>query len=448
MLYYHSMKIKEVSMISKEREIPTGEIREILSYNQRYILAAIALILFFCGDAMDSFFARIIPDFAEKWQFIFGIENLIIGIPAFICCFFTRRSTKYRVWPYYLLVAILVGTTWLFHPEYGSWFEHPSYGVYNQFLILRRGIYALLMISLFYDEKKLLNCIMLAAKLSFVFYFLQFCMAQIRGYWANVDYLGETANLEYNLMFGYNMAFCAVVFLCLFFYIKKVRYLLMFGVATATIVLDGSRGSLACIAGIVPILLIVNWRGLLKRSLKVVFCSIMLAAAVILITVQWDSVVKFLLEVLDGLNIQSRTIEMFLTGEILEDNGRNEITQMAVDLIKSGGWFGHGVYGDRYVIGQKIYWGYSHNVFLELFVSFGYVGAIIIIGFLFYRIFKMILLCQEKEWKLMLSIFLSGFTRLLFSDSFWYSTFFWGILGITGVWNLKYKSGKEEKFNE
>ena len=61
--------------------------------------------------------------------------------------------------------------------------------------------------------------------------------------------------------------------------------------------------------------------------------------------------------------LSSRTIDYFFSGTFTDASERHIIANLAIDLIKRGGLFGWGVYGDRYVLGNYYKWGYSHNLF-------------------------------------------------------------------------------------
>ena len=200
----------------------------------------------------------------------------------------------------------------------------------------------------------------------------------------------------------------------------------------------GSRGALLCIAVFLPICMLVYWREFCKYATKTIIIGILLSTVLIVIALMWDNIALLLSVYLNSVGAQSRTIEMFVNGEMTEANGRDIIYDTAVELIKEGGLFGHGVYGDRYEIGKRFYWGYAHNFFLEVFVCFGYLGGSIFIGWLIYNVGKMIARCKDACWKALLVIFLSSCVKLVFSDSFWYYKPFWALIGIFVIWKYLY----------
>ena len=226
-----------------------GSFAQILRYNIKDKLAAFAFILFFCSDILDAALFRIVPNVTDNvWEIIKPIENILLAIPIFLCTIYGVKNNKFSVWKYYLGIFVLFAVTWIIFPEYDIWFLHEDFGIENRFLVLTRGVYALLIISLFCDAQKIFNCLIIASKLNFIFYFLQYYAASVRGYWVGIAANGDTVELGYQLLFGYNMAFCLVVFLAAYIYTKKKSYLLYLPVGSYTMLMAGSRGALLCIA--------------------------------------------------------------------------------------------------------------------------------------------------------------------------------------------------------
>lgn len=143
--------------------------------------------------------------------------------------------------------------------------------------------------------------------------------------------------------------------------------------------------------------------------------------------------------ILSKYGIASRTLSSLLSESFSDGNGRDMIFSMAMDLIKTGGLFGHGVYGDRYVIGNYFRWGYSHNIFLELFVSFGYLGGSIACAVLLLGIVKLYRSCDTLQKQVVFTTFLVTSCKLMLSNSFWYTAAFWALLALMIKWNPNHK---------
>lgn len=132
---------------------------------------------------------------------------------------------------------------------------------------------------------------------------------------------------------------------------------------------------------------------------------------------------------------------MLLQGEIADDNNRSRIYETAIQMIRNGGLFGYGAYGDRYVIGNIAFVGYCHNIILEILIDFGILLGGIFCLRMFYASIKIMFFAQEKEWGDIYMILFVSVTKLFLSGSFWYSEAFWGALA---VW-ISYKKAVKKK---
>jgi len=135
--------------------------------------------------------------------------------------------------------------------------------------------------------------------------------------------------------------------------------------------------------------------------------------------------------------LSSRTIDYFFSGTFTDASERHIIANLAIDLIKRGGLFGWGVYGDRYVIGNYYKWGYSHNLFLELFVSFGYLGGFIASFLIIKGVIKLFKHTNEVTSQIIFITFLTTSMKLMLSNSFWYSAAFWSLIVLMMKWNRR-----------
>ena len=138
---------------------------------------------------------------------------------------------------------------------------------------------------------------------------------------------------------------------------------------------------------------------------------------------------------LGALNINSRSVEMLLSGNFSNDRAREILWSMSREMIEEKRIFGFGFYGDRYVIGQRFAYGYPHNIYFEFVIQFGVLIGSILLGIIIFHILRMFIKCRDYHWSFLLVLLFSGCTKLLVSDSFWYSIPFWGLLGVLCTWN-------------
>ena len=89
----------------------------------------------------------------------------------------------------------------------------------------------------------------------------------------------------------------------------------------------------------------------------------------------FNSIISFFVNLFNKNGIDSRTLRLLLNDELIShDSGRSDIYKHTWQLIDKAPLFGHGVWADREYLNA-----YCHNVFLELFLDFGYFGTGIIL---------------------------------------------------------------------
>lgn len=166
-----------------------------------------------------------------------------------------------------------------------------------------------------------------------------------------------------------------------------------------------------------------------------IFCIVLVIS---IFVIYGNAIVLKLVDFLQSLGFESRTLEMIGKGEISSDSGRSMIWEAVWKAIKEGGIFGYGAFGDRPFVYPIHYVGYSHNIFLELICSFGIVGVILSIILVFASL-RMILFCKDNKYKELFIIFFSISLQLLISMSLWYVWEFWAAIAIVYKYRLKEK---------
>src|SRR5699024_2881528 len=154
------------------------------------------------------------------------------------------------------------------------------------------------------------------------------------------------------------------------------------------------------------------------------FFTSLIVLTLITIILYSDLIINAIVEILERFNINSRSIAMITSGEFSNDNGRSIIWDTVIRAIKEGGIFGYGIMGDRPFIAPIHYVGYSHNIFLEIIVSFGLIGYFFI-AYLVIDSIRMIFFCKDVNSRDLFAILFSISCQLLLSMSFWYVWEFW-----------------------
>ncbi len=380
---------------------------------------------YFCSTVINLMFSTV---FGKS---IGGIFYISIYIFLLVICL-SHNVLSFYFYPIlvYFLVFLLFILTILIHPEYNSWFSHDTYGIVPALLHPKSGIWAFLIIWLMKDEKKIVRDLKVACILLFVFHLFRFIVATIRGYWNIYDFSGQIEQGSYNLEFGYDMLFpTAFMGAYAFIYNKRVYYIPYF-IGLFCIIMGGSRGAIIWPIVLIPMMLPFRWRE--KKNYR---AAVIILLALILVTLNYKTITVGILSILKSVGLESRTIESILNGTFSDGSGREAIYSKAIEMIKDGGFFGWGVYGDRYEIGRIVKWGYSHNVFLELLISFGFFFGSIICIWLVKNVIGLYRKCMNNERKIILMTFLITSFKIIFSNSFWYTGAFWGVLALILKWS-------------
>ena len=127
----------------------------------------------------------------------------------------------------------------------------------------------------------------------------------------------------------------------------------------------------------------------------------------------------------DGYN--SRIIEQFFKGSLSANSARLDIIQQLFSKMFSfGGLLGFGINGDRVITSTHEY---SHNIFLELLIEFGWLIGIIAIILLLTLAYKTI---KKKTCfnNIIGILFFINLLALMVSGTFWNSLYFWMFIAI------------------
>ena len=396
----------------------------------------IAFILFF---SYKSWYAMLR---VGKFQFTKLASILLIYAFVFLGAYLSKkvRSKLIIFAGVFVLCASAFFITYLLHPNYGSWFFHNAdYGIFNSVFYPTAGIYAFLFVLMCDDPEDMRKGLKIVAYIMLIYAVYQLVpVIQRGGTWNNISKTGVQVNQStHSLGFGYRTVMCSVVFFEEFIQTKKKRFLLLSMTSLLAVLVYGGRGCLLVFILYLILRYLIHKKGITKKDVLI------LGLALIIIGLNELGIIKSVIgSICDFAGLSNiRTVEMFLDGTMFEDNARSIIWSMAIEMIKTGGIFGRGVYGDRLVIGNYYSWGYSHNIFLEMMVSFGVIGLILII-LLIWKIWKYFRNETDNRWKNIFVIFLCLSCQLLVSDSFWYNSWFWGSLALLYKYKLRSKIRK------
>lgn len=130
--------------------------------------------------------------------------------------------------------------------------------------------------------------------------------------------------------------------------------------------------------------------------------------------------IMFLPEDVDMIQ-RSRTVDLATSGELLSHtSGRDDIQEIVKEKILERPILGWGVGADREFVG-----GYSHNIFLEIFMHYGLLGGgllfLLLFGYLLKLYRNQCLLSLQDGREFFVIMFLFGFVPMLVSGSYLYN---------------------------
>ncbi len=391
--------------------------------------------------------------FTALFTLVFGMRGVVISMAALCLLYLVALIYNIKHKKYHFLTAFAVFFTILaltfatayFNPATRFWLGDYEWGFLVRVLDVRKALFAVWVVLLVFNKKKLLRDFNISAWIFSFYVVLQVILYFVNGNWNAYFNWSSTVGIEplYNMNLGYELIFSAVVIL-LDGFKRSNKGEFAYGIfLTSLAFLVGSRGLFIITICFVVFLFFLKARGKEQKKKAFVYICVLLVSSFALLSVE-NVGASYISEVFnrqemsqedefDKRSAESRNAEMLSSGGLTTSNGRFQIWKLSADgavkYVSEGHIFGGGVYGDRPFVGHEFEWGYSHNIFLEMFASFGILGIAIIV-YLAYMAFKIILDKDEPEYSDLAFISLTLSTKLLISDSFWFLSYFWVFLTV------------------
>ena len=397
-------------------------------------LADYAFITYFSATALIALLSRILSIVGASFL---ARPTVLILIGVFLVLSFI--SVPSRRWKdcvtLYVGIAIVFLLSYLLTPELSEWYTNPNWGLAYRVFRIDRGIYAYLLIKIVEDPKRILKNLHISAIVWGLYLLLQTYQRVRLGYFITTENDGVTqAFSSDNLAYGYNCTFVALIFFARYRSSKSKGALVAGFVFSLLSVLYGSRGCLLVLGAYFIVVQYFKLRE--ERSFKKIAFAVLLVVLIATAYFFFDAIILVVSNIVSHFGIQSTNIAKLLNNSISEANGRDRLWAAVGSQIKETFPLGKGAFGDRLAAGRVFAWGYSHNIFLEMTASFGIVGVIILIVLIIQSI-RILVSKENGYYTELFAIFFCCCMKLIVSDSFWYSSFFWGAIAI-GVCALKY----------
>ncbi len=280
-------------------------------------------------------------------------------VPAFY--YIIRRRFVLSV-STYLIVAFIIFSTLILYRGSAEYLIIGSFNETGAFYILFINIPSFLCLASIRDVVNLRRIMLLIS-------FIIFALGLIYSYFL---WSGKISFMAYSITFSYYLLLPALVFVNQ----RKLLFMFLFFIICIMMLLLGSRGPL--VAGFIYLILIFI---IDSKSRSPIISS------VIIMVLFFGSFLTLLLTFTSETGISSRTLEMFLQGNLVDSTGRFWIWATTWNSILDSPILGHGIFGDRVVLNGD----YCHNIILEIFHNFGLLfgtGLILFISIVTVRAFR------------------------------------------------------------
>ena len=399
---------------------------------EKSVISSVAVIFFLCSDIIISSLNIFLPPSSLR-------DTLFVIIMIFPI--FINVSILIRIKPIMqfidffvplFMVLIIFGVSILQHPEYSGIYRSIFW---DRIFTVNVGVFGYLYARQINSPIEFLKVLKFSGIILFFYHFWRPIEVITNGYWL-ISINNVMVQSAYSMEFGYQML-TPTIFLGLFaIEEKKIFYVLLFIIGTIEILIFGSR------TAFLSILLFLLFYALIflypKKHYSIRYVMIIFILFLGVLTAAfYNPLLSFATEILNRLNVNSRTINSLIEGTIISDSPRQFIWNRSLQLIGKRYFIGYGPLADQFLFGE-----YTHNIILEMMISFGIIAGMTFYLTFIYINFRVLLKTNNALWKKILLVFFSlCFLKLLVTSSFWYESSFWMSIGIA-VTTLGLKADK------
>ncbi|PFA05082.1 hypothetical protein COA08_15925 [Bacillus cereus] len=176
------------------------------------------------------------------------------------------------------------------------------------------------------------------------------------------------------------------------------------------------------------------------------FKRVVMSIIIAILAVNFVDLLKLLIEVLENISFTSNSyfinsLNSFISGDEISGvfDNRDFIYEYGATTIKEN------IFGIGIGTFQSIYQVFPHNIFLDVFSTYGVLAGGLIVLFLIYEIITCYVVVQEKYQLIIFIVVLSNSFKLLVSKTFVYDPVFWLLLCIIVV--IKGKNSKQNNMD-
>lgn len=273
--------------------------------------------------------------------------------------------------------------------------------------------------------KKSLNFLPLIVNISAIYFMLQF--------------FGDGI---YNQSQGYNVLPAAVISMAMLINVRQKLTLTLYHIinmiiSVTVIFMSGARGPLLCFFLASIFCIIRKFKFTSFRNIIVLICYLFIG---VYCYFNYEKVLLASEPIFKNLGVSTRIINGFLSGDILESQGRIELIDLALRRIAEKPLIGTGIFLDRQFLFENQHFHaisengsvgfYVHNIFIEWILQFGIIlGGILLVAFIYklYRAWRGAI--NKYDFVLFILLCAVGFFPLLVSGSYVDWPLFYFLLG-------------------
>lgn len=236
-----------------------------------------------------------------------------------------------------------------------------------------------------------------------------------------------------NMVAAYNLLPQCLVVLIHFLYKKNIFDVIAFVGGMLILLGFGTRGVLVAVAFFGVLLLIYFF---MKKKKKLAFSILMLVGLIVMVI---NLFINQIMNLIVKAGLSTRIFESLIYAEKVESSGRDVIYDKVwngVDFLQM-----HGFAGDRFLLGGT----YSHNLFLEMWYSFGLFGGTLILLSIFAVIIAALYYSEKRDAYFLIVLISFVFGQLMFSGSFLHQGWLYFLIGYSI--NIVVKSRKKIQYN-
>lgn len=268
-----------------------------------------------------------------------------------------------------------------------------------------------------------------------IFYIISFISV-----WLQVVYLYQHASrsiLGEELPEDMAMSYQTLPHVCMVVYqtLKHVKWysILTSIVGIFLIISFGTRGSLMCL-----LFFSLLYLFLIRMRTSLFFDAVIAGMAAVIFSL-FDRLFGFVNDLILSLGMSNRILLMMEENDLSNSNGRDFIGERLYRAMDHAPMLGYGFEGDRTIVST-----YSHNLYLELIVTFGWViGTFIFIALLIRVVWSYIVAKNVEEKSFILLLITCSILKLMLSGTFLNEPLLFLLLGYSS--QVIYKAKKQNK---